>query len=779
MSNAQAAKVMVDRGTDRPYVVTGPNDTDPFYLARQGEGGGSSADLAAAGIFVPPTDDYAGILIARSAAIAAGGGVLQLKPVVYDIGGNTIPYTANVLIRGSGWRTESTSDGQPAASSVLPGGYPSAGTILLGNRTAPLIAANHVDVGDIDNNGPYAANIVSRTIHGGGVADLAMVNGTFGLKVGALNDAGPQHALFSNLYAWGCSQGGIWLENFSMCHIKRIFTSYCSVSGLTLASSGGTFNWGNSRVEQVFNNKPFLPFTGTPTEVPGRHLWVLTRAGSALNDVRISAFTSTASNFGQYPEFNAIAATATSGAGNVVDFAVSDLTKFPWGAPVTFSTAPSGFTVNRIYFVSERSGTSGAGTVRLRNAMHDTAHIAVAGLSSAACVFRSLGRPHIEFSSQLGDEARPLLAHPDGVKAITNCSVDSPTDVEVGGTARVIIGRTRYCYFDLGGFSGGLGSPDTAIDLVARESRNCHYRISGQIKEDIDAGSVENIWLGSVPSLNVQSNFGNGIRFRTNGNSQLHLKGPGAAPTIEAGPTLGWAFFRGYPQFQATWSAGTRALFFTDGPVVQLQENLPAGQTITLPPLPVSANGDLDPRYVGAPFWICNPSPNPVTVAGAGNNNGGTAPIIGAGASGTSFVLGGNSAVMLMASCYRSTGNGPTNLTYWARFGDSELMRIAPIGASLGTTGTVDLDLNALNGSLQTIAATGNLTFTTSNRLAGRAFELEIVAGASPRTLTWPAWTVFGAALPTTLAAGKTLSVTLFCRGTTEASIKAVAVESV
>lgn len=107
------------------------------------------------------------------------------------------------------------------------------------------------------------------------------------------------------------------------------------------------------------------------------------------------------------------------------------------------------------------------------------------------------------------------------------------------------------------------------------------------------------------------------------------------------------------------------------------------------------------------------------------------------------------------------------------------VMRTAPVGAGLATTGTVDLDLAALTGTIQTITATGNITFTTSNRVAGRAFELRIAAGGASRTLTWPAWVAFGAALPTTLASGKALRLAISCTGTTDASIDAAAAESV
>lgn len=103
-----------------------------------------------------------------------------------------------------------------------------------------------------------------------------------------------------------------------------------------------------------------------------------------------------------------------------------------------------------------------------------------------------------------------------------------------------------------------------------------------------------------------------------------------------------------------------------------------------------------------------------------------------------------------------------------------------PVGASLATTGTVNLDFSTLVGTLQTIAASGNITFTASNYAAGRNFELRIVAGASTRTLAWPAtWVAYGAALPTSLASGKVLTVAIRSTGTTEGAVDATSALSV
>lgn len=78
---------------------------------------------------------------------------------------------------------------------------------------------------------------------------------------------------------------------------------------------------------------------------------------------------------------------------------------------------------------------------------------------------------------------------------------------------------------------------------------------------------------------------------------------------------------------------------------------------------------------------------------------------------------------------------------------------------------TVTLDMAAIAGQYRTITLAGNLTLASSNRAAGRAVTLRLLAGASSRTLTFPAsWVFLGVVAPTTLAASKTaiLSITFF-----------------
>lgn len=100
------------------------------------------------------------------------------------------------------------------------------------------------------------------------------------------------------------------------------------------------------------------------------------------------------------------------------------------------------------------------------------------------------------------------------------------------------------------------------------------------------------------------------------------------------------------------------------------------------------------------------------------------------------------------------------------------------VGTGLATSGTVNLDMASVHGTIQTVTLSGNATFTTSNRAAGREVTLVLAAGGSSRTLTWPSWLAVGAALPTSLASGKTLVVTVTFVDTTDvAAVAAAAVQ--
>jgi DNA/RNA endonuclease YhcR with UshA esterase domain len=82
---------------------------------------------------------------------------------------------------------------------------------------------------------------------------------------------------------------------------------------------------------------------------------------------------------------------------------------------------------------------------------------------------------------------------------------------------------------------------------------------------------------------------------------------------------------------------------------------------------------------------------------------------------------------------------------------------------------TTDIDFDTAD--VRTITLTGNVTFTTSNKAAGKSKVLIITCDGTLRTFTFPAWISVGAALPASIAASKVAVLTLTCTGTTDALI--------
>ena len=78
------------------------------------------------------------------------------------------------------------------------------------------------------------------------------------------------------------------------------------------------------------------------------------------------------------------------------------------------------------------------------------------------------------------------------------------------------------------------------------------------------------------------------------------------------------------------------------------------------------------------------------------------------------------------------------------------------------------------NTPYQTLAVTGNITFTSANLGAGRGVSVRLVADSSPRTLTFPGgWKFLGAAAPASLAANKTAVLSLVSFGTADVDVVA------
>lgn len=82
-------------------------------------------------------------------------------------------------------------------------------------------------------------------------------------------------------------------------------------------------------------------------------------------------------------------------------------------------------------------------------------------------------------------------------------------------------------------------------------------------------------------------------------------------------------------------------------------------------------------------------------------------------------------------------------------------------------------DLNFNDSSLMTLSLTGNVTFTTSNRGAGKRLLLRIIADASIRTFTFPAWKFIGGTAPANIAASKEALLDLTGFGSADTDVRA------
>lgn len=91
--------------------------------------------------------------------------------------------------------------------------------------------------------------------------------------------------------------------------------------------------------------------------------------------------------------------------------------------------------------------------------------------------------------------------------------------------------------------------------------------------------------------------------------------------------------------------------------------------------------------------------------------------------------------------------------------------------ASVSYAASTVVDMSA--EGLGTLDLAGDVTFSTSNRSAGRMRVLKITSGASSRLLSFPAW-VFVSAKPTSIAANKTANLVLTCYGANETDVLAV-----
>ena len=188
----------------------------------------------------------------------------------------------------------------------------------------------------------------------------------------------------------------------------------------------------------------------------------------------------------------------------------------------------------------------------------------------------------------------------------------------------------------------------------------------------------------------------------------------------------------------------------------------PAGATgATGPQGPQGVQGDTGPTGPQGPQGIQGDT-GPAGATGPQGDTGPAGPTGPQGPAGQGVPTGGTAGQALIKNS--GTDYDADWGTLSTRTTSANGLQPALSFAAITYGATVDLDLAALDGQYRTITLTGDITFTTSNRAAGRTVVIRLLPGASERTLTFPADWVFVSTKPATLAANKTavLSLTFF-----------------
>ena len=405
--------------------------------------------------FVPATADYAGIIAAYNAAVAAGGGIVQLLPVTYNIAGNSLPLANNVKYVGKGWNLSYTTIPDGSGATLL------GGTIIQGNGTAPIFSFLPNDLiaytGAGDGNGGWTSNAQysSASLTSSGISNIGIRNGTYGIKAGAYRQAGILYSDFSNLWIEDCTSWGLWVENMLHCKFNEIYTMRCT-GGQTYANSGtGAFMFigGNSEFQSCYNAIP-----NSATNMISRAIRFISRGASGFNSLN--------STYIQSSRFNQSTSTQATTCNTTANITVIDGTKFALEMPVAFSATAYGFTANQIYFVVSVVGN----VIQVANTIGGTALTASGSGVSLGNVITQ-GFPCLEI---VGYDTSQV-----------NFDKIGGLDLEAGGTAKIVVQSGT------GTLHGNMLQADASSTqaLCTRNSSIAYENTTQVIKVDSDSSS--------------------------------------------------------------------------------------------------------------------------------------------------------------------------------------------------------------------------------------------------------------------------------------------------
>ncbi len=308
---------------------------------------------------VPKDNTRAGIQAAVDliAAGPTGTGTIWLKDAVYDCtDGVPIALKSGINIMGPFCPVMIDLNQIPDSVFTF-----SAGARIVGNGQ-PVFVYNNVA-----NTGPVANPLVC--LRGATYRNIAFTGCSSGFAVGSYNNAGAVDCTFENILCAKTTGFGLDLQNLMHCTMKHL--GFYSCAGMLRQINNidmSVLQAGNNIIDDLFGVAAVTGDGYTPQSLRQRRGHVLGCAQGGVTGIpsQLQGVTNygriQANMFGRVEYTTGAAVTVTNTSS---DFGVPELAEFPVGMQFQNVTAVGGLVANYVYTVLSRSGTSGAGTIKL------------------------------------------------------------------------------------------------------------------------------------------------------------------------------------------------------------------------------------------------------------------------------------------------------------------------------------------------------------------------------------------------------------------------------
>ena len=257
----------------------------------------------------------------------------------------------NVIIQGAGCVAET--------------GLPVSGTVLQGNGTFPMFYYN---VANSTTSPGTVSSFLATCVTGVQLLDLGIIDVTYGIQTGAINQGGFWASILRNISVGNFSQWAFWLDNFQECLFEFLYAldSPGYVGAIHFGSScGNAVNLGNSTVSRIYTQ------SGTNGGIPARSIRFFARTNTGttggatqttINDINVFDLQSNNGPGAAKTQ----AATWSGGSPTVLSLA-ANIQYFPVDCPVSVTSSAGGLNIYQTYFVLTNSGGTGAGTITVGN----------------------------------------------------------------------------------------------------------------------------------------------------------------------------------------------------------------------------------------------------------------------------------------------------------------------------------------------------------------------------------------------------------------------------